>query len=85
MQKRFVAIWFRSLKTDWFIRRQPLLANIPFVLASADHGRMVITAVNALAEASGITTGMVVADARVIVPLLKALDDQPGLADKLHL
>lgn len=83
MQKRFVAIWFRSLKTDWFIRRQPSLANIPFVLASPDHGRMMITAVNALAEASGISRGMVVADARVIVPSLNVLDDQPGLADKL--
>jgi protein ImuB len=83
MQKRFVAIWFRSLKTDWFIRRQPSLGLIPFVLASPDHGRMMITAVNALAEASGITTGMVVADARVLLPTLKVLDDQQGLPDKL--
>jgi protein ImuB len=83
MQKRFVAIWFRSLKTDWFIRRQPSLADIPFVLASSDHGRMVITAENALAEASGITTGMLVADARVILQNIKVLNDKPGLPDKL--
>jgi protein ImuB len=83
MQKRFVAIWFRYLKTDWFIRRQPSLATIPFVLASPDHGRMMITATNALAEANGITIGMVVADARVILPSLKVLDDQPGLPEKL--
>ena len=83
MQQRFVAIWFRSLKTDWFIRRQPSLGSIPFVLASPDHGRMMITAVDSLAESNGIVKGMVVADARVILPTLKVLDAQPGLEDKL--
>ncbi len=44
---------------------------------------MVIVAANALAEQQGIHTGMVVADARVIIPSLQILDDKPGLADKL--
>lgn len=83
MQKRFVAIWFRYLKTDWFIRRQPSLATIPFVLASPDHGRMMITTVNALAEANDLSTGMAVADARVLLPTLNVLDDLPGLPEKL--
>jgi len=83
MQKRFVSIWFRHLKTDWFIRRQPLLKNAPFVLASPDHGRMVITATNIAAETEGVYTGMVVADARVLISALQVFDDQPGLSQKL--
>ena len=83
MPKRFVTIWFRHLKTDWFSRRQPNLSNVPFVLASPDHGRMVITSANALTQAQGIDTGMVVADARAIIPSLQVLDDKPGLSAKL--
>jgi len=60
MSKRFIVIWFRHLKTDWFTRRQPEFKAIPFILAAPDHGRMVITATNNLAEAQGIYTGMVV-------------------------
>jgi protein ImuB len=83
MQKRFVSIWFRYLKTDWFKRRDSSLKQIPFVLAFPDHGRMVVTEVNALAEAKGIYTGMVVADARAMVPALKVTDDKPELSFKL--
>ncbi len=83
MPKRFLTIWFRYLKTDWITRCQPRLQALPFVLAAPDHGRMVITAVNALANRQGINTGMVVADARVIIPSLEVLDDNPGLSIKL--
>lgn len=83
MCKRFVSIWFRYLKTDWFVRRQNFLDNTPFVLASPDHGRMIITAANAIAQAQGINEGMVVADARVIIPSLTVLDDKPNLSNKL--
>jgi protein ImuB len=83
MQKRFVTIWFRTLKTDWFTRRQPGLNDVPFILASPDHGRMVVTAVNILAQKQGVDTGMVVADARAIIPSLQVLDDKPELPGKL--
>ena len=83
MPKRFVTIWFRNLTTDWFIRRRPLLSETPFILASPDHGRMVVTAANALARTQGIDTGMVVADARAIIPSLEVFDDKPGLSAKL--
>src|SRR5579863_4318032 len=63
MAKRFVSIWFRHLKTDWFSIRQPVLREIPFVLSASDHGRLVITAVNEGALNKGIEPGMVVADA----------------------
>ncbi|MBC7828237.1 MAG: DNA polymerase Y family protein [Chitinophagaceae bacterium] len=83
MPKRFVTIWFRYLQTDWFTLRRPTLHGIPFVLASPVHGRLVITAANALAEAQGINIGTVVADARALIPSLEVIDERAGLSPKL--
>lgn len=83
MVRRFVSIWFRHLTTDWFTLRQPHLRDLPFVLCAPSHGRMVITAVNAIAEEKEINTGMVLADARAIMPTLQVLDDKPELTEKL--
>jgi protein ImuB len=83
MTKRFMSIWFRFLKTDWFVRRQKFPEEVPLVLVCPDHGRMVISATNAIAQAQGIDIGMVVADARVIIPTLKVLDDNTGVSNKL--
>ncbi len=83
MQKRFISIWFRHLKTDWFIRRQPELRDIPFVLASPDHGKMLVTAANNLAQSQGIDTGIAVADARAILYGLQVLNDDPAINIKL--
>ena len=83
MVRRFVSIWFRHLTTDWFTIRQPRLGNLPFVLRAPSHGRMVIVAANATAERSGVSPGMVLADARAIIPNLEVLDDKQDLADKL--
>src|SRR5580765_4793657 len=71
MSKRFVTIWFRHLRTDWFTLRQPALCHVPFVLASPDHGRMIITAANSLAQTQGVDMGMSLADARAIIPSLQ--------------
>jgi protein ImuB len=83
MEKRFVSIWFRHLATDWFTLHQPHFKTIPFVLRTSVHGRMKITAANAVAESKGINTGMVLADARAIFPTLEVLDDKPDLIDRL--
>jgi protein ImuB len=83
MNKRYLSLWFRCLTTDYVTIRRPALLHQPFVLALPDHGRMVITAANALAKKEGIQTGMVVADARVLVPGLEVLDDNIELASKL--
>lgn len=85
MGKRFVSIWFPHLTTDWFTIRKPELKDLPFVLHAPSHGRMVITAANAIAVTRGIDAGMVLADARAIFPDLRVHDDQPGLAEKLLL
>jgi len=78
MPKRFVSIWFRHLLTDWKTIRQPALRGKPVVFALPDHGRMVITASNAAAESHGVSEGMVLADAKVLVPNLRVFDGKPG-------
>src|SRR3546814_547026 len=83
MSTRYAAIWFRHLTTDWLTLRRPLLKNRPFVFASPANGRMVITAASPAAESQGVTVGMVVADAKVFIPGLEVIDDNPGLAGKL--
>lgn len=83
MSKRFAAIWFRYLTTDWLTIRQPELQDRSFVIAAPEHGRMVISAVSPAAKAQGINAGMVVADAKASVPHLQVIDDRPGLTDKL--
>jgi len=83
MDKRYVSIWFRHLSTDWFALRQLQLNYVPFVLRAPSHGRMIITATNAVAEKQGIYRGMTLADARAFTPDLEVLDDKPDLIDKL--
>lgn len=83
MERRFVSIWFRHLSTDWFSLHRLQLRNVPFVLRTPSHGRMIITATNQLAETKGISTGTVLADARAMIPELQVMDDKPGLTEKL--
>lgn len=83
MTKRYVSIWFKYLNTDWFSLSQPDLRSMPFVLRTSSRGKMVITATNKKAEQSGLSVGMALADARAIVPELKALDDKPDMPEKL--
>jgi protein ImuB len=83
MGKRFVSIWFRYLKTDWYTRRDPRLGNSPFVLVSPDHGRLVITAANYPAEAAGAHIGMPLADARALIPGIMVQDDVETISGKL--
>lgn len=74
MGQRFLAIWFPYLITDRFSARQPQLKSHSFVLAVPEHGRMVIKALNPAAAVNGIANGMVVADARALLPSLKVFD-----------
>lgn len=83
MAARYVSIWFRYLKTDWCSLDKPQLKEVPFVLRSPSHGRMVIVAANENARAKGIRIGDVLADARALVPGLEVLDDMPEVWDKL--
>ncbi|SDX00126.1 protein ImuB [Hydrobacter penzbergensis] len=83
MNKRFVSIGFRYLKSDWATIRKKELGSIPFVLTAVDHGRKVIVAANPLAHAGGIRPGMVLADAKILVRNLEVLYDDPAIAEKV--
>jgi len=83
MKKRFVSIWFRHLAIDWFSKQQSELRKQPFVLRTPSHGRMIITGVNDIAAKAGVHNGMVLADARAVVPGLHVLDDKPDLPGRL--
>jgi protein ImuB len=76
MQRRFVSIWFRQLLADWQLIRRPELAEVPFVFAAHDHGRMTITAVSPSAAGFGVEVGMRAADGKAICPGLEVLDDK---------
>lgn len=83
MERRVVSIWFCHLTTDWFTLQHPHLGNLPFVLRTSVHGRMMVMAANVQAEKQGIFPGMVLADARAILPGLQVLDDIPDLSERL--
>ena len=63
MPKRFVAIWFRYLLTDWKTVREKSLKEVPLAFTQPDHGRMLICAQNTVAEQHGVRPGMTAADA----------------------
>lgn len=81
--KRIVAILFPHLMTDWILRRQPELKDVPFAMALADRGRRVVKAVNALAQTKGVYVNMVVADCKAILPELQVLEYDPEQSKKL--
>lgn len=83
MGRRFVSIWFRYLRTDWFTLRRPELKPLPFVLRTSSRGRMIITALNAFAEQQSLRQDMGLADARALVPGLQVMDDDESLNEKL--
>jgi protein ImuB len=81
--KRYVAIWFRHLLTDRELLRRPELAGEPFVLAAKQKGRMIVMASSSIAEKAGVVTGMVVADARAVLPKLIVIDYDPSIEQSL--
>ncbi|MDN5286574.1 MAG: polymerase [Mucilaginibacter sp.] len=83
MEKRFMAIWFRHLTTDWLTLQQPDLKDVPFVFVAPERNRIVITAANPVAEAQGVYRGMAAADAKAITTDLQILDHIPGKEEKL--
>jgi protein ImuB len=81
--RRIVHIWFPHLVTDWLIRRQPGLKDLPFALAMQERNRRVIKAVNKAAQDAGVYADMVLADGRAMLPELEVMDYDPEQAAKL--
>jgi protein ImuB len=82
VQKRFVSLWLPHLASDWFAARQPHL-KIPLFLKAPSHGRIIVTASSPTAQAGGTVTGMPLADAKAIFPMLHVFDDVPKLSTQL--
>lgn len=80
---RYVSIAFPYLLTDYVTRKHPEFRGKAFVLASRQHGRMVIDAVSAKAAKKGIRTGMVLADCKALFPELEMIETEAGRAEKL--
>jgi protein ImuB len=83
MERRYVSIWFRHLLTDRWVIRHPEQKDMAFVFAAPERGRMVVRAASMDAEKQGILSGMVVADARAVLPGLQVFEDRPELGAKL--
>lgn len=83
MSERFISIWFRHLLTDWLIRRQPDLKDIPFVISAKEGARTIISAASIVAEESGIYVGMALADAKAINPKIEVFENKPGLIENI--
>jgi len=83
MERRIAVIWFPHLMTDWMLRRQPELKDLPFVLAINERGRRVVKYVNTVAQSKGVYAGMVVADCKALVPELQVIDYDPHQPTKL--
>lgn len=83
MPKRFLSIWFPYLSIDSTIKKTPDLIDKPFVLCTAEHGKMMIKAVSLQARSEGIKAGDVLASARAIIPDLVYFQDDPVSVQKL--
>jgi len=83
MPKRFISIWFKYLLTDREAIRQKSLRELPVAFTEPDHGRLLVTAMNAHAERCGIKCGITVSDARVIAPGIQLFETKPGRNIKL--
>lgn len=81
--KRYAAIWFPHLMTDWFANRKPELRQKPFVLIAPVHGKMMVMAASPAAQQQGVAAGMSLADARAFIPSIEVCDDKPELVARL--
>ncbi len=78
-----MSIWLPNLATDWMEIRKPELKKKAFVLVRPYHGRMLILHSSPVAINKGIRKGMVLADAKAILPTLLHFDERPELISGL--
>jgi len=81
--KRYLALWFPNLLTDWLATKKPELKDQVYVFTLPEGGRIKITAVSRAAEKQGIYADSILADAKAIVPNILCFDDEANLSKKL--
>ncbi|WP_343670889.1 DNA polymerase Y family protein [Chitinophaga sp.] len=77
MAGRYIAIWFRHLLTDWYVRKHPDYGDFPLVFSANQRGKQLIVATCKKAENLGIYSGMAVADAKALFPTLQVTHYPP--------
>src|SRR3954447_11682934 len=70
MARRYVAVWFPFFSTDCCPREEPA-SDAPFVLITAHAHGPRIAALDAKAQALGLTIGRPISEARAIEPSLQ--------------
>lgn len=80
---RYLSIWFPSLLANRALRLRPGLKDTPFIIAAPERGRLLVKAASLPAVKKGIVQGMVVADAKAMLPELKLFHYKPGAEKKL--
>jgi nucleotidyltransferase/DNA polymerase involved in DNA repair len=69
--KRVISLWLPKFATDRLCRLRQDWLDSPLALVDDTGGKLVLHAVNTVAEQAGIRTGMTLADARAILPNLQ--------------
>jgi protein ImuB len=72
--RRILSVWLRRLPTDRIVRLSPELTGKPFAVAANVKSARRIAALNDEAAKLGLRTGMPLADARAMYPVLAAID-----------
>ncbi|MGJ7032672.1 Y-family DNA polymerase [Niabella hirudinis] len=80
---RYLSIWFPALLADRALRLRPGLKDTAFIIAAPERGRLMVKTASTTAVQKGIVRGMVVADAKALLPGLKLFHYKPGVEDKL--
>jgi protein ImuB len=70
MQRRFLDMFFPRLTVDRLEREEPRLGASPFAVVWEEKGHLYIAAANDPARDAGIRSGMRLADARTLLPVL---------------
>ncbi|TNE36829.1 MAG: DNA polymerase Y family protein [Alphaproteobacteria bacterium] len=77
--QRIICIWLPFLESERLIRREPELADKPFVLITREAGRVFISAASRRAGKLGFPRGMSLVDARAAMPDIPYFDaDRAG-------
>lgn len=69
--KRVISLWLPKFATDRLCRLRQDWLDSPLALVDETGGKLILHAVNTVAEQAGIRTGMTLADARAILPDLQ--------------
>jgi protein ImuB len=80
---RLLSIYFPNLLADYLAIKKPELKDKVYVFTMSQSNRIMVTAASHEAEKQGIFAGMVLADAKAIVPGILAFDDHVDFNKKL--